>query len=629
MAEIGIPLTLYGSVTSITPYAFWSGSDGSGDPYVGYAYQWTVSITVLPQSTGNWSSGFQNTEANVQVGNWLVMSSNTPSMSLQIISINSATGGILTCVVEDVDRYNLMLTGSSGINPLSLRGTYDALIVTTGIDGLAIFADVSPYTIPVTVQEETQSRLRARNYTQNNIEVYQNGNTFNLGDQIVLNHDGTYSLASAAGISALGIIGKVNSINIPGTGWFSYQPVGRVITNISPILPGVLGGIVYADPANPGKLTDTQPTTGVAIPLYIKLTATSGVQLGGIQTGALDNLSANTAPTSTNDSTQGYSWGSMWVDTALAEVWVNVNPTANAAVWQQVGLGVTGPTGPGAGSTGPTGPQGQAGGPTGRTGPTGPSGNITGPTGPFGTGPTGSTGPTGPQSYVTGPTGPNLTGATGPTSTVTGPTGYTGVSGATGPTGSTGPQVTGPTGATSTVTGPTGSTGPQVTGPSGPTGPTSVVIAAGTIGEIQFNDGLNNLDADYNLFWDNTNKRVGIGTQTPYATIQFGSAMLEHSNSNTGDTSPIVIDSFNVSQMRSAHYYVQVTDEDNSFYHVTQLMVVHNGLNAYSSEYNILAPMGILGTFNVAVQTGNCVLIFTPTLSSNKTMKVSRSALGI
>jgi hypothetical protein len=99
------------------------------------------------------------------------MTSQLPSLSLEIISISSATAGVLTCVVEDVDRYNLMLTGTAGINPASATGVNDALIFALGDDGLAVFADVEPYTIPVTVTEEVQSRLRYRKYIQNNQSI--------------------------------------------------------------------------------------------------------------------------------------------------------------------------------------------------------------------------------------------------------------------------------------------------------------------------------------------------------------------------------------------------------------------------------------------------------------------------
>jgi hypothetical protein len=441
MAEINVPLTLYGSVTNIIPYANWSGSDGSGDPYVGYAYQWTLTVNIQPQSMGNWSNGYQYTEANVQVGNWIILTNNIPSTPVEIISILSATGGILTCIVEDVDRYNLMINSSSGINPPSLPNVYDAIIVGLGPDGLAVYSQITPYTIPVTVQEEFNSRLRYRNYLQTNYPVYQAGNTFSIGNELILNSNGTYSLAPASGTNALSIVGKINSINIPGTGWFTFQPVGRVINNISPGLPGNPGSIVYADPANPGLLTATTPTTGVAVPLYIKITLTIGIQLSGLISGALDNLNATTSPTPTNDSTQGYSWGSTWVDTVTSQAWINVSPNANSASWVQMGTGITGPTGAGAGATGPTGA----------------TSTITGPTGY-----TGYTGPTGATSTITGPTG--YTGHTGPTSS-TGPTGYTGY--------------TGPTGATSTITGPTGVTGPTsvTTGPtghSGATGPSGI-----------------------------------------------------------------------------------------------------------------------------------------------------------
>ena len=96
-------------------------------------------------------------------------------------------------------------------------------------------------------------------------------------------------------------------------------------------------------------------------------------------------------------------------------------------------------------------------------GPTGAASTVTGPTGPSGVGPTG---PTGASSTVTGPTGAAGVGSTGPTgaaSTVTGPTGANGIGS------------TGPTGAASTVTGPTGSAGPAGQSVTGPTGPASTV----------------------------------------------------------------------------------------------------------------------------------------------------------
>ncbi|MCW5714468.1 MAG: tail fiber domain-containing protein [Bauldia sp.] len=45
--------------------------------------------------------------------------------------------------------------------------------------------------------------------------------------------------------------------------------------------------------------------------------------------------------------------------------------------------------------------------------------------------------------------------------------------------------------------------------------PMGSAAAAGSTGEVQFNGGSNAFAADAGLFWDNTNKRLGIGTSTP------------------------------------------------------------------------------------------------------------------
>lgn len=118
-----------------------------------------------------------------------------------------------------------------------------------------------------------------------------------------------------------------------------------------------------------------------------------------------------------------------------------------------------------------------------------------------------------------GPTGP--TGATGPSGGPPGPTGATGASGTAGATGPTGPTgATGYTGqqGTSGPTGPTGWTGPVGpqgnAGPTGATGPAGSATPAGSNGQVQFNNS-GSLGAYSNFFWDNSNYRLGIGTNAP------------------------------------------------------------------------------------------------------------------
>ncbi len=180
--------------------------------------------------------------------------------------------------------------------------------------------------------------------------------------------------------------------------------------------------------------------------------------------------------------------------------------------WVGPSSGLTGPTGPQGdigdqGPSGPSGPAGEAGiqGPTGPSGPVGVQGDR-GPSGPAGppgdTGAVGPTGPTGPQGEAgdRGPTGPSgnqgIRGPSGPQ----GEPGNQGEPGPSGPQGSKGPS--GPQG----VSGPQGERGPS--GPNGPAGP----VAGSNMQLIYNNDG-NAAGAE--LYYNNTNNRLGIGTNDP------------------------------------------------------------------------------------------------------------------
>ena len=144
----------------------------------------------------------------------------------------------------------------------------------------------------------------------------------------------------------------------------------------------------------------------------------------------------------------------------------------------------------------------------GTPGPPGADGDPGGPPGP-----TGPAGPVGPQG-VAGPTGPK------------GDKGDIGNTGAQGPPGNEGPQgVQGPIGNTGSI-GPQGPQGPiGNTGPAGPTGSQGPKgdpggAAAGATGQVQFNKDGVSFGGDSALFWDNTNKRLGVGTNAPNAPIE-------------------------------------------------------------------------------------------------------------
>jgi len=98
--------------------------------------------------------------------------------------------------------------------------------------------------------------------------------------------------------------------------------------------------------------------------------------------------------------------------------------------------------------------------------------------------------------------------------------------------------------------------------------PVSIISAAGLTGQIQFN-GSGLLDADSNLFWDNTNKRLGIGTGSPsYPLDVVGTARITTgvnsglfiNTSSTGEQANIFLQSAGTTKWQLGK------DTDDSFY---------------------------------------------------------------
>lgn len=156
----------------------------------------------------------------------------------------------------------------------------------------------------------------------------------------------------------------------------------------------------------------------------------------------------------------------------------------------------------------------------------------------------------------------------------------------------------------------------------------TTTVPSGTTGAIQYNTG-GHFDASAQLVWDNSHARLGIGTTAPLTTIQFKQVMMESTFTVVSTTAPTVIDSFPVPVMRSAHYYIQVTDDDNSWFHISQITMVHDGLTAYASEYNVVTSHFPLGVFNTVIAAGQVQLIFTSTYVSRKELKVSRTSMTV
>lgn len=343
------------NITGITliPIGFWPNDEGS---YYGEDQFWefgpapqpvrfTLEGTIAQQDHGSFSTRepYIYNALDIAVGDWYVEASTGKALQVVEIDTGATNAGYIKCTIEDTDRWE-QFSDPNGVAATGAPG----FIVSLSNDGLPVFNSLIDYQSEVAPNigffEEMISRFRARNIKVDKIRVNQSGHTFVIGDSIVLNSNGLYSLADPDSSNYDRIIGRVVDIGIPGVNWFNYAPRGTYEENISPALPGNIGNLVWLDPNNPGKVTATRPNSQ-AIPVYIKINSTTGIRLAEQAIQPIDNYNTTTNPTVNNDITQGYRYGSKWINTFTGRAWILVDPTAGAAVWQELSA-VPGPTGP-------------------------------------------------------------------------------------------------------------------------------------------------------------------------------------------------------------------------------------------------------------------------------------------
>lgn len=96
----------------------------------------------------------------------------------------------------------------------------------------------------------------------------------------------------------------------------------------------------------------------------------------------------------------------------------------------------------------------------------------------------------------------------------------------------------------------------------------------------------------------------------------------------TTGTSQQNVDSFLINTYRSAEYSVSIKDNVANGYQFTKVLVIHDGTNAYLTEYGTVYSNASLGTFTTLQNTTAVCLAFTPT-SANSTINGTRISLNV
>ena len=130
------------------------------------------------------------------------------------------------------------------------------------------------------------------------------------------------------------------------------------------------------------------------------------------------------------------------------------------------------------------------------------------------------------------------------------------------------------------------------------------------------------------LTYEDVTNVDSIGIITARSGIEIGGPVilnLNTSTSTTTSTSQGSVDTFSVTDYRSASYQVQITR--GTEYHVTSLNIVHDGTDVYVSEFGTINTGSILATFTADINSGNVRILATPTSASSTVFKMYRNLI--
>lgn len=207
---------------------------------------------------------------DINVGMWISDINN--GNSWQIIEVVSKTTTTIIVIVQDIYRYNTFKDRTGQGNGSPAIGNY--LAFELGLNGLpAIDTDLD---VSSAFTQNISGRFDYINI-QYDYPLYQAGNSFGINDVLAVDPiTHTYVLADPTHKIA---VGRVTSISDTISGWFTINPVQKVVDNLD-YLPGNIGDTIYSSNTEPDGVT----TTPGGAPVYIKLR--NNTQTTSISTGS-------------------------------------------------------------------------------------------------------------------------------------------------------------------------------------------------------------------------------------------------------------------------------------------------------------------------------------------------------
>ena len=113
------------------------------------------------------------------------------------------------------------------------------------------------------------------------------------------------------------------------------------------------------------------------------------------------------------------------------------------------------------------------------------------------------------------------------------------------------------------------------------------------------------------------------------AAANIGHASIQTNSTTTSATTQVAIDTMAAATFRSAKYTIQVTNSTDSTYHVTEILLIHDGTTPAITEYGTIFTGSAEATFDADISSGNVRLLATPATTDSMTFKVVRHCITV
>lgn len=266
MSYIDVPAkVLECFISSQTGAGAWPFDDNTGDPFWQFGssprdYRWKLTISVSPQSHSSHKTRIPRRYdgMDVKVGDYVA--STVDGTALRIIRIDQKTETEVTCIAEDVFRYNTFRDESGAGNGL-FTVPCEGMIFEVNDMGLPVVDPLPPSGVGPSFYANVMSRFQNLENLSNFI-LFKPAHGFAVGQLISADQvNNTFVLTDDDHPYLIGSVGFVNSPD-----HFTINPIQKIVDDLD-ALEGDVGDILYADPNDPGGVTTALGTNPVMIKL--------------------------------------------------------------------------------------------------------------------------------------------------------------------------------------------------------------------------------------------------------------------------------------------------------------------------------------------------------------------------